>query len=141
MWEMENYLQLVLRDEQTHRCVGGVLLHYYEEQDKRILTASLNPCSTLLYKVDEEAMFSELLRVLGEFADGNDIDLIGVSVDWGIRTNRNGGLFEQALTRRIREINQKFHLVKEQPFSYRPFYMQKALDIIWRKEDEKIEPR
>jgi hypothetical protein len=136
MWEMENYLQLVLRDEQTRRCVGGVLLHYYEEQDKRILTASLNPCSTLLYKVDEETMFSELLRVLGEFADKNDIDIIGVSVDRGIRTNRTGGLFEQALNRRIREINQKFHLVKGQPFSYRPYYTQQVLDIIWRKEDE-----
>jgi len=135
MWEMENYLQLVLRDEQTRRCVGGALLHYYEQQGKRILTASLNPCSTLLYKVDEEAMFKELVRVLGDFARTNEIDIIGVSTDEGIRTNRTGGLFERALNHRIREISEEFHLDAREQFSYEPAYQQQALDVIWRKED------
>lgn len=135
MWEMENYLQLVLRDEQTRRCVGGVLLHYYEQQGKRILTASLNPSSTLLYKVDEEALFKELVRVLGDFARVNEIDIIGVSTDSGIRTNRTGGLFERALNHRIREISERFNLDSKEQFSYEPPYRQQALDVIWRKND------
>lgn len=133
IWEMENYLQLVLRDESTRRCVGGVLLHYYEEQDKRILTASLNPSSTFLYKVDEQALFDELMRVIGDFADANDIDLVAVSRDSNIRTNRTGGAFEQALNTRIRLVNEQFTLDDPQDFSYRPAYKQQELDVVWRR--------
>lgn len=135
IWEMENYMQLVLRDERTRRCVGGALLHYYEEQDKRILTASLNPSSTLLYKIDERALFDELTRVLGEFASLNDIDLIAVSRDPAIRTNRTGGIFEQALNTRIRLVNEQFSLDAPQVFSFEPSYEQQELDIIWRREE------
>jgi hypothetical protein len=97
MWEMESYLQLVLRDEQTRRCVGGVLLHYHEEQGKCILTASLNPSSDSYDKVNEEKMFNELVRVLGDFALANDIDMVAVSTESSIRTNRTGGLFRACL--------------------------------------------
>jgi hypothetical protein len=135
MWCMENYFQLVLRDEQTRRCVGGVLLHYYEEQDKRILTASLNPSSTLLYKVDEKMMLDQIVHILGEFAELNDIDIVAVSKSPGIRTNRTGGIFEQALNERIRLVGEQFEFEYEEQFSTRPEYSQQSLDVIWRREE------
>ncbi len=122
-------------DEQSLRCVGGVLLHYYEEQNKRILTASFNPSSTLLYKVDEEAMFRELLRVLGNFAEETDIDTVGGSTNLAIRTNRTGGLFENALDTRIRLLRQSFKFKKPVLFSHGPCYTQEELDIIWQHGD------
>jgi len=43
MWDMENYFQLVLQDPETKRCQGIVLLHHFEENGQKILTAAFNP--------------------------------------------------------------------------------------------------
>ena len=131
MWSLENYFNLVFRDDDTKRCVGGVLLHYYEEHDKQILSASINPSSSLLYKTDEQRFFEETMRILISFAESNDIDMIVTSTDSGIRTNRTGGLFEQALEAQIRRYNQKFTLPHEEIFSFNPLYYQQAFDVIW----------
>jgi hypothetical protein len=133
MWQSENYFNLVFRDEETKRCVGGVLLHYYEEEDKRILSASINPSSSLLYRVDEQRFFDETMRILREFAEQNDIDIIATSQDPGIRTNRTGGMFEQALTARIREVNEQFSLSYKEIFSFDPLYYVKELDVLWKR--------
>lgn len=133
MWQTENYFNLVFRDEETKRCVGGVLLHYYEEENKRILSASINPSSSLLYRVDEQRFFDETMRILQEFAEQNDIDMIATSQDSGIRTNRTGGMFEQALTARIREVNEQFSLPYKEIFSFDPEYYVKDLDVLWKR--------
>jgi hypothetical protein len=135
MWQTENYFNLVFRDEDTKRCVGGILLHYYEEDNKQILSASLNPSSTLLFKVDEQQFFAETMRILEDFAKQNDIDMIVASTDKGIRTNRTGGLFEQALTERIRQINEKFSLPSKEIFSFAPLYYLKDFDVLWKAGD------
>lgn len=134
MWSLENYFNLVFRDDDTKRCVGGVLLHYYEEHDKQILSASINPSSSLLYKTDEQRFFEETMRILISFAESNDIDMIVASTDSGIRTNRTGGLFEQALDAQIRKYNQKFNLPHEEIFSFNPLYYQQEFDVIWLAE-------
>ena len=131
MWSLENYFNLVFRDDDTKRCVGGVLLHYYEEHGKQILSASINPSSSLLYKTDEQRFFEETMLILISFAESNDIDMIVTSTDSGIRTNRTGGLFEQALDAQIRTYNQKFTLPHEEIFSFNPLYYQQAFDVIW----------
>lgn len=133
MWALENYFNLVFRNEDTKRCVGGILLHYIEDGQKSLLSASLNPSSSLLYKVDEERFFDESLRVLIEFAEANEIDMIATSIDEGIRTNRTGGVFEQALKRRIRSINSQYSLSHEELFSFTPHYTLQHFDILWEK--------
>jgi hypothetical protein len=135
IWDMENYFQLVLKDIESRRCIGGVLLHYYEEQNLRILTASINPSSTFLYKVDEDMLFKRIVGILADFAEANDIDVIGVSTEPEIRTNRTGGLFEQALNTQIRLVHERLSLKNPEPFSYTPDYKQQHLDVIWRRGD------
>ena len=133
MWQTKDYFNLVFRDEETKRCVGGVLLHYYKEEEKRILSASINPSSSLLYRVDEQRFFDETMRILQEFAEQNGIDMIATSQEPGIRTNRTGGMFEQALTARIREVNEQFSLSYEEIFSFEPPYCVKELDVLWKR--------
>jgi hypothetical protein len=111
------------------------LLHYYEEHGKQILSASLNPSSTLLFKVDEQQLFTEIMRILEDFAEQNEIDMIVTSTDTGIRTNRTGGLFEQALTERIRKISEKFSLPSKEIFSFAPLYYLEDFDVLWRRAD------
>jgi hypothetical protein len=135
MWQTDNYFNLVFRDEDTKRCVGGILLHYYNEDNKKILSASLNPSSTLLFKVEEQQFFAETMRILEDFAKQYDIDMIVASTDTGIRTNRTGGLFEQALTERIRQINEKFSLSFQEIFSFAPLYYLKDFDVLWKTGD------
>jgi hypothetical protein len=139
-WNLPNFFQMVLRDKETKICQGLVLLHYYEDQGRKVLTASLNPSSTYLYKVNETDMLNGIIDQLGIFCDDNDIDFITVSVNKCIRTNRTGGEFENALDKKIRSIGKKIELEREESFSYSPVYNQKELDVAWvnkKNVDEK----
>jgi hypothetical protein len=132
LWEMSNYLQLVLQDPDTLRCQGLVLMHHFtDEHGKRILTASLNPSSTYLYSVDEVGLFNALLGTLETFAKENAFDMIAVSTNHSIRTNRTGGLFERTLDDRIREVGMIYEFDTAKQFSYNPAYVMKDMDVIW----------
>ena len=133
-WNLENYFQMVLRDKETMICQGLILLHYYEDNGKKILTASFNPANTYLYKVNETQLFNSLLDQLTEFAEDNDIDTIAVNQNKGIRTNRTGGEFEGAMNKTIRKEDQEVNLSETEDFSFTPEYKQKDLDVIWQRE-------
>lgn len=132
MWDMENYLQLVFQDPDTLQSQGLVLMHDFTQDGRKILTASFNPSSTYLYSVDEEALFKGIARTLERFGADNNFDIIALSKNKGIRTNRTGGGFEQAMDERIRQVGQEYSFSEEQVFSYRPNYKLKDLDVIWR---------
>ncbi|XOU94562.1 MAG: hypothetical protein ACNFW9_00685 [Candidatus Kerfeldbacteria bacterium] len=133
-WDMPNYFQMVLRDSESKICQGAVLLHYYEDKGKKILTGSFNPSSTYLYQVDEQQLFKGLLKQLEVFAQDNDIDVIAVNQNKTMRTNRTGGEFERAMSNKIKSVNKTESLSQEEVFSYHPKYSQKGLDIVWEKE-------
>jgi hypothetical protein len=132
MWDMENYLQMVFQDPDTLICQGLVLLHAEEMDGQKILCASINPSSTYLYSVDENALFSGVLKSLEAFAKENDFAKIAVSSNGAIRTNRTGGQFEKALDSRIASLKEILTFDPPRPFSYGPAYNQTAMDVIWK---------
>jgi hypothetical protein len=133
-WNMPNYLQLVFFDPIKIRCEGLILLHYYNDSNGKVLTASFNPTSTLLYKVDEKAFFDASFKILVEFAHINDFDFICCATQKGIRTNRTGGEFERALSSQISRYKKSIKLDSPADFSSSPHYVQQVLDVLWHKE-------
>ncbi|MFC1655407.1 hypothetical protein ACFL3C_00905 [Patescibacteria group bacterium] len=135
-WNMSEYFQMVLRDKETKTCQGAVLLHHYEEGGKKILTASINPSSTYLFKVNEGQLLNGLVDQLGQFAEDNNIDMILMSKNKQIRTNRTGGEFERAMNERIKDVDQDFSFDTEKAFSFSPSYSVKDCDVIWLNENK-----
>lgn len=134
MWDMPNYFQLVLQEPDSYRCQGLVLLHHFNYSGKKVLTASFNPSSTYLYSVDEKALYKGLLNVLKQFAADNNFDMIAVSNNSAIRTNRTGGAFEAEMAQSIAHIGKQFTFTPAEQFSYKPFYVLADMDIVWEKE-------
>ncbi len=133
MWNMPNYIQLVFQEPDTLQCQGLVLLHHFTEDGKKVLAASVNPSSTYLYSVDESALFNGIMRDLEQFAQDNDFDMITVSQNKTIRTNRTGGLFEKAMDARIAAVGKKFRFSSPQTFSYNPGYQLQDMDRVWER--------
>lgn len=134
MWSMPNYFQMVFQEPDTLQCQGLVLLHHFNEGGKKILTASLNPSSTYLYSVDEVALFNGIVNSLGQFAIENKFDMIGVSNNKTIRTNRTGGEFEKTMDKRITQVGKTFKFNTPHNFSYYPSnYQIQEMDVIWKK--------
>ncbi|HVZ67768.1 MAG TPA: hypothetical protein VG917_05945, partial [Patescibacteria group bacterium] len=136
LWEMPNYSQLVFQDPESLQCQGLVLMHHFTDGGKRVLTASFNPSSTYLYTVDEEACFKGIEQVLEKFARDNNFDLIAVSKNRAIRTNRTGGNFEKAMNSQIEQVGKEFSFSKEQVFSTRPEYVLKDMDVLWENNSQ-----
>lgn len=133
MWDMPNYLQLVFQEPDTLQCQGLVLLHHFTQDGKRILTASINPSSTYLYSVDEVALLNGIMGTLQQFAQDNNFDMITVSQNRTIRTNRTGGQFEKSMDARITSVGKKFKFNSPQTFSYNPNYQLQEMDVVWEK--------
>lgn len=133
IWDMKNYLQMVFQDPETLVCQGLVLLHTEKLNNEEVLCASLNPSSTYLYTVNEEALFSGIMKSLETFADENGFSKIVVSSNKGIRTNRTGGEFEKAIDKRIGEMQEVITFDPPRPFSYKPVYNLSTMDVVWKK--------
>jgi hypothetical protein len=134
LWDNPGYLQLVLQDPENLSCKGLVLLHHFTENGKKILTASYNPSSTYLYSVDEAALFKALSTTLEQFATENGFDMIVVSKNKAIRTNRTGGQFEKAINEKIAQVGKEFRFEKPVIFSYSPGYSMDEMDVVWEKK-------
>ncbi len=134
LWNMPNYFQMVFQSPNTNRCVGLALLHHFEEDGKKVLTASLNPSSTYLYTVDEKALFEGIMKQLETFATENEFDKILLSKNKTIRTNRTGGLFERAIDQRVVKLDTKHPFKGPVPFSYNPTYNLQEMDVVWAKQ-------
>jgi superfamily II DNA helicase RecQ len=128
---------MVLQDDVKKTCLGAVLLHIYDEQSAqgkvRILSASYNPSSTFLYQVNERELFAALHRQLEQFALDNSVDLLTVSRNRWIRTNRNEGEFEQAIKGQVAAVNEEVLLRKPQPFCHAFNYQNDILDVTWKR--------
>lgn len=134
MWDMPNYFQMVLQEPDTLQCQGLVLIHSFTENGKRILTVSLNPSSTYLYSVDEQALFNSMVGSLEQFALDNQFDLITTSRNVAIRTNRTGGIFEKTMDERIAQVGKSIKLDTPKPFSVKPKYEIQEVDVIWERQ-------
>lgn len=134
LWDMPNYLQMVFQDPFSSRCQGLVLMHHYEEAGQKILSVVLDPSSTYLYSVDETALFGGIMKSLEEFARDNDFDRVVITKNAIIRTNRTGGEFEAAITKKVAEINEDFSFAEPKTFSYHPQYMIQDMAVLWKKE-------
>lgn len=134
MWNMPNYFQLVFQEPDTLQCQGLVLLHHFTEGGKKVLTASVNPSSTYLYSVDEAALFTGIMGTLERFAIDNGFDLVTLSQNKGIRTNRTGGQFEKAMNERITRVGKTFRFNTPQQFSYHPNYQLQDMDVVWENK-------
>lgn len=133
MWDMPEYFQLVLQDPETKRSQGLVLLHAVQRGDERVLTASFNPSSTFVYTVNEQELFSQLSRVVTDFAADNGFDAVAVSTSKTIRTNRTGGQFERAIDERVGQQKERITLEPPAQFSHHPEYTMTDTDVIWRR--------
>lgn len=133
MWDMPNFFQLVLQEPDTYQCQGLALLHHFSYQGKRILTASVNPSSTYLYSVDEEALFKGIMQALETFASDNGFDQIAFSQNRTIRTNRTGGQFEKAMDERVALVNKAFSFDPSESFSYYYRYVLQDMDVVWER--------
>lgn len=133
MWDEQNFFQFVLQDPESHRCQGLVILHHFEEDGKKVLAASFNPSSTYLYSVDEASLFEGIMGKLEKFATANDFDMIVMSQNKTIRTNRTQGGFERAMDERREGIGKTFTFASEKRFSFKPGYLLKEMDVIWEK--------
>lgn len=130
-WDMPNYFQLVLQDPDTLQSQGLVLLHHFEQDGKKVLSASLNPSQTYLYSVDEVALFKGLMGTLEDFAANNGFDMITTSKNRTIRTNRTGGKFENAMDQRVRDVGTAFTFDSLRQFSFNPNYQLEEMDVVW----------
>lgn len=133
MWDMPNYMQLVLQDPDSKQCQGLVLMHTFTQDGKRVLTASLNPSSTYLYSVDPTALFKGLMGTLEKFAVDNNFDMITTSQNKTIRTNRTAGQFETEINKRVSEVGKSFRFDAPVQFSYRPVYQLQDMDVVWER--------
>jgi len=133
IWSMPNYFQMVFQEPDTLQCQGLVLLHHFEEDGKKILTASFNPSSTYVYSIDESALFKGIAGSLQEFASDNGFDMVAVSHNKAIRTNRTGGEFEKAMDRRVSEVGKTHTFKTAQQFSYHPSYQLQEMDLVWER--------
>lgn len=131
IWDMPNYFQLVLQEPDTLQCQGVVLLHHFNENGRKVLAASLNPSSTYLYSVDENALFSGIMGSLEQFASENGFDVITFSRNKAIRTNRTGGQFEKAMNEKISQVSKTFVFDTPQQFSHHPNYQIQDMDVVW----------
>jgi hypothetical protein len=139
-WDLPNFFQMTLFDAESERCEGALLLHYFEDQGRRLLNVSFQPTVSYLSKVDGQELFDAFMAQLAVFAEDNKIDLITCSTNSQMRTNRGGGVFEAALLSRITKNGRRFRLSADQPFSYHPPYTLDLLDVLWeRKRSQSIQ--
>ena len=134
MWDESNFFQFVLQDPETQRCQGLVMLHHFEEDGQKVLAASFNPSSTYIYSVDEASLFEGIIGELENFAKENNFDMILMSQNKAIRTNRTQGVFEKTMESVQQQINKTFSFKEEKRFSFNPNYTLKDMDVIWEKE-------
>ena len=114
----------------------ALLHHFTTNEGKKALAVSLNPSSTYTYSVDEEALFKGIMASIEQFAHDNDFNMIVLSQNPTIRTNRTGGIFEKTINARIAQIDKQFKCSPLEQFSYNPPYQLEDMDIIWENSTQ-----
>lgn len=101
MWNNTNYFELVMKEEESGRCVGLVMFLNIESNDgKKYLWFGPNPFESFLDQVDSKRCYEYMYKTAVEFADKNGYDGIVIPSDegriLGECTNR-GGNFPQLI--------------------------------------------
>lgn len=134
MWDNENYFELVLKDEDTGKCVGTVMLLDIRAADgKRYLWFGPNPFESFLDQVSSEQCYDYLYRTVATFAQENDFDGMVIPSEegriLGECTNRGGNFPDLIKRSRLRDVKDKVKTVDfgkshtlghydESPYSY-----------------------
>lgn len=95
MWKNKNYFELVMKEEETGKCVGLAMLLKIEAKDgKKYLWFGPNPFEGFLGQVSSEQCYRYLYDTVAKFAEENGFDGVVVPSEdnqiLGACTNRGG---------------------------------------------------
>lgn len=115
MWDNENYFELVLKDEDTGKCVGTVMLLDIRAADgKRYLWFGPNPFESFLDQVSSEQCYDYLYRTVAAFAQENDFDGMVIPSEegriLGECTNRGGNFPDLIKRSRLKDAKGRFKI-------------------------------
>lgn len=146
MWDNKNYFELVMKDEETDKCVGTVMLLVIQSKGGRYLWFGPNPFEGFLDQVDTQKCYDYLVSTIQEFADKNTFDGVVIPAEEqriiGECTNRGGNfprliwasrLLNDSGQTQIVSFDEKHVLGKYKRTKYS--YEQGAL--IWKREKNK----
>lgn len=117
MWKNPNYFELVMKDEETSKCVGVVMLLNIQASDgKKYLWFGPNPFEGFLGQVSSEQCYKYLYETVTKFADENNYDGVVVpSQDGqilGACTNRGGDFPDLIKASRLRDVKGALKVVE-----------------------------
>lgn len=115
MWDNENYFELVLKDEDTGKCVGVVMLLGIRAADgKDYLWFGPNPFESFLDQVSSEQCYDYLYRTVATFAQENDFDGMVIPSEegriLGECTNRGGNFPDLIKQSRLKDTKGRFKI-------------------------------
>lgn len=108
MWENKNYFELVMKDEDTGKCVGLTMMLKIDAQDgKKYLWFGPNPFESFLTQVRADACLEYMYNTARQFAEENGFDGIVIpsneSAVLGSCTNRGGTFPDLINAKRLRD--------------------------------------
>ncbi len=117
MWENPNYFELVLKDEDTGKCVGLVMLLNVEGEDgKKYLWFGPNPFESFMDQVSAEKCYQYMYDTVCNFAHENGYAGVGVPAKeaqiLGHCTNRGGQFPDLIKASRLRNKDGSLKIVK-----------------------------
>lgn len=117
MWKNPNYFEMVMKDENTGKCVGLTMLLRIDAKDgKKYLWFGPNPFEGFLGQVSSEQCYRYQYETAVQFAKDNGFDGVVVpSQDGqilGACTNRGGDFPDLIKASRLRNANDQLKIVK-----------------------------
>ncbi len=117
MWDNPNYFEFVMKDEDTGKCVGLVMLLNIKAKDgKRYLWFGPNPFEGFLGQVSSSQCYNYMYETIAKFADENGFDGVVVpSKDeqiLGFCTNRGGDFPDLIKSSRLKDGSGKIKTVE-----------------------------
>jgi|GEM_PF-5060870 len=141
MWENPNYIEFVMKDEETGMCVGLVMLLKIEAADgKKYLWFGPNPFQSFLGQVTTEQCYNYLYDTVTSFAAENGFDGVVVPSEdnqiQGACTNREGHFPVLIKASRLQDEKGKLKIVDFggiHKLSFDPYSYTKGA-LIWDKK-------
>lgn len=140
MWKNEDYLELVMQDEETNECVGlTMLLNIENKNGKKYLWMGPNPFEGFLSKVSSRQCFAMQYQRVVEFAKANNFDGVVVPSEdgqiLGACTNRGGDFPDHIKSARLRDKTGKLKIVKfDKSHQLGGTYAYSSGTLVWEKE-------
>lgn len=108
MWKNKDYFELVMKEEETGKCVGlAMLLNIQSKDGKKYLWFGPNPFEGFLGQVSSEQCYRYLYDTVAQFAEANGFDGVVVPPEdgqiLGACTNRGGDFPDLIKASRLRD--------------------------------------